>query len=107
LVPDTPQDRAVEVVITVPDGVSCNNLQEMAEKAWRSPKKSVTENGVTVKVRAFPSAASHLCLSLVDAFDLPLFEELIFSARQIFGLPFERLCVLLISCLRPDFAGVI
>jgi len=41
-------DRAV--VIDVPEGISVNNLQELAEKAWRSVNKEVTNGGVTVRL---------------------------------------------------------
>jgi hypothetical protein len=47
-----PHDRAVEVIVTTPMGVSVNNLQELAEKAWQPVNKSITIGGVTVKVRA-------------------------------------------------------
>ena len=54
MVPDKPVDRTVDATIICPPGVSCVTVQELAEKAWRSPAKSVTtEDGVTVKVRAF------------------------------------------------------
>ena len=53
MIKDRPYDRAVEVIIIAPDGESVLNVQELAEKAWQSPGKSVTENGVTVKVQAF------------------------------------------------------
>lgn len=53
MIKDRPHDRAIEVTIIAPEGVSVLNVQEMAEKAWRSVNKTVTINGVTVKVRAF------------------------------------------------------
>jgi hypothetical protein len=33
--------------------VNVTNVQELAEKAWRSVNKSITIGGATVKVRAF------------------------------------------------------
>ena len=36
-----------------PDGTSVLNLQELAEKAWRSVNKEITIDGVTVKVGPF------------------------------------------------------
>jgi hypothetical protein len=54
---DRPHDRTVEVTVTAPKGVSITNLQELAERAWRSPKKETTtlstSGRVTVKVKAF------------------------------------------------------
>lgn len=43
--------RAVEAIVMVPAGVSVNNLQELAEKAYRSVNKEISINGVTVKIR--------------------------------------------------------
>jgi hypothetical protein len=48
-----PFDRAVEVTITAREGVNVMNIQELAEKAWRSVNKEITVGAVTVKVRAF------------------------------------------------------
>lgn len=36
-------ERVVEVTIDAPAGVSVLNLQELAERAWRSPSKTVTK----------------------------------------------------------------
>lgn len=36
-----------------PEGVNVLNVQELAEKAWRSVNKSITIGGVTVKIRGF------------------------------------------------------
>jgi hypothetical protein len=47
------QDRLVEVTISAPDGKSITNIQELAEKAWRSVNKSITIGDVTVRVRGF------------------------------------------------------
>lgn len=52
-IPDRPFDRAVEATVTAPEGTSVLNLQELAEKAWRSPSKQVTVGQVTVRVRGF------------------------------------------------------
>jgi hypothetical protein len=51
MIKDRPYDRAVEVIVTYPEGVL--NVQELAEKAWRSIKKQITVDGVTVRVRGF------------------------------------------------------
>jgi hypothetical protein len=53
MIKDRPYDRAVEVTVTAPEGESILNLQELAEKAWRSVNKQIIIGGVTVKVRAF------------------------------------------------------
>jgi divalent metal cation (Fe/Co/Zn/Cd) transporter len=53
MIKDRPFDRAVEVIITAPEGVSVANVQELTERAWRSVNKTITIGGVTVKVRAF------------------------------------------------------
>jgi divalent metal cation (Fe/Co/Zn/Cd) transporter len=50
---DRPWNRAVKVVIIAPDDVSVLNVQELAERAWRSIGKKITIDGVTVKVEAF------------------------------------------------------
>ena len=45
--------QPIEITYNWPTRVNIVNLQELAEKAWCSPAKSVTtEDGVTVKVRA-------------------------------------------------------
>jgi divalent metal cation (Fe/Co/Zn/Cd) transporter len=51
LIKDRPHDRAVEVTISAPEGVNVLNVQELAEKDWRSVNKEITVGGVTVKVR--------------------------------------------------------
>ena len=49
----TVDGQPVEITYLWPPGVNIVNLQELAEKAWRSPAKSVTtEDGVVMKVRA-------------------------------------------------------
>jgi hypothetical protein len=53
MIKDRPYDRAVEVPIIAPEGQSVLNVQELAEKAWRSVNKSITIDGVTVKIRGF------------------------------------------------------
>ena len=53
MIKDRPHDRAVEVTISAPEGVSVTNVQELAEKAWRSVNKTITIGDVTVKVRGF------------------------------------------------------
>jgi len=53
MIRDRSSDRAVEVTVIAPEGVSVTNLQELAEKAWRSVNQSITVGQVTVKVRAF------------------------------------------------------
>ena len=54
MIKDEPLDQAVEVTVYWPDGVSIHNLQQLAEKAWDSPGKSITTaKGVTVLVSAF------------------------------------------------------
>jgi hypothetical protein len=42
----------VKVTVVAPDHVNVLNLQELAERAWRAVGKSITVDGVTVKVRA-------------------------------------------------------
>ena len=49
MIKDRPHDRAVEVTVTAPDDMNVLNVQELAEKAWRSISKQVTVDGVTVK----------------------------------------------------------
>jgi hypothetical protein len=41
------------VMIDAPEGVNVMNVQELAEKAWRSVNKEITVGRVTVKVRRF------------------------------------------------------
>ncbi|WP_119268362.1 hypothetical protein [Taklimakanibacter deserti] len=53
MIKDRPHDRAVEVTVIYPEGQNVLNVQELAEKAWRSVNKTITVNGVTVRVRAF------------------------------------------------------
>jgi hypothetical protein len=43
----------VEVTVIYLDDVNVTNVQELAEKAWRSVNKTITIGKVTVKVRAF------------------------------------------------------
>lgn len=47
------KDRAVEVIIEAPAGQNVLNVRELAEKSWPSVNKSITINGVTMKVRSF------------------------------------------------------
>jgi hypothetical protein len=53
MIKDRPYDRAVEVTVIAPDDINVTNVQELAEKAWRSVNKTITVGKVTVKVRAF------------------------------------------------------
>jgi hypothetical protein len=53
MIKDRPYDRAVQVTVTYPDDTNVLNVQELAEKAWRSVNKEITLGKVTVKVRAF------------------------------------------------------
>jgi hypothetical protein len=50
---DTPWNRAVKVTVIAPADSNVLNLQELAERAWRAVGKSITFDGVTVKVKAF------------------------------------------------------
>jgi hypothetical protein len=50
MIKGNPFDRAVEVTVIAPDGTSVPNLQELAEKAWRSVNKEITV-GVTVNYK--------------------------------------------------------
>jgi hypothetical protein len=50
---DTPWNRAVRVTVIAPDDRNVLNLQELAERAWRAVGKTISVDGVTVKVRAF------------------------------------------------------
>lgn len=43
--------RAVEVAVRAQEGVNVVNLQELAEKAYRSVSKEIKIKDVTVKVR--------------------------------------------------------
>ena len=45
-----PFDRAVEVTLDCPAGVSIPNLQELAERAWRAPGKAIEVDGTRVRV---------------------------------------------------------
>ncbi len=36
MIKDRPYDRAVEVTVIYPEGMNVTNVQELAEKAWRS-----------------------------------------------------------------------
>lgn len=53
MIRDRPHDRGVEVTVIYPAGANVLNLQELAEKAWRSVNKSITIGDVTVKARGF------------------------------------------------------
>jgi divalent metal cation (Fe/Co/Zn/Cd) transporter len=53
MIKDRPYDRAVQVTVIAPDDMNVTNVQELAEKAWRSVNKEITVGGVTVKVRGF------------------------------------------------------
>jgi divalent metal cation (Fe/Co/Zn/Cd) transporter len=53
MIKDRPYDRAVQVTVTYPDDMNVTNVQELAQKAWRSVNKEITIGKVTVKVRAF------------------------------------------------------
>ncbi len=53
MINDRPYDRPVEVTVTAPADMNILNLQELAEKAWRSVNKTITIGRMTVKVRAF------------------------------------------------------
>lgn len=53
MIKDRPHDRAVEVTVIYPEAMNVLNVQELAEKAWRSVNKTISINGVTVKVRSF------------------------------------------------------
>jgi hypothetical protein len=52
-VKDRPFDRAVKVVVTVPDGTPMPNLQELAQRAWRTVGRTMTIDGITVRVQPF------------------------------------------------------
>jgi divalent metal cation (Fe/Co/Zn/Cd) transporter len=51
IITDDSHDHAVEVTVTVPKDVNITNVKHLAEQAWRSAKKEITVDGVTVKVR--------------------------------------------------------
>jgi divalent metal cation (Fe/Co/Zn/Cd) transporter len=53
MIKDHPYDRAIQVTVVYPENMKVTNVQELAEKAWRSVNKQITVGGVTVKVRAF------------------------------------------------------
>jgi hypothetical protein len=53
MIKDRPHDRASEVTVIAPDNMSITNVQELAEKAWRSVNREITIGKVTVKMRAF------------------------------------------------------
>ncbi len=53
MIKNRPHDRLVEVTVIAPDDVNVPNVQELAEKAWRSVNKEITVGKVTVRVRAF------------------------------------------------------
>jgi divalent metal cation (Fe/Co/Zn/Cd) transporter len=53
MIKDRPYDRAVEVTVIYPDDMNVTNVQELAEKAWRSVNKEITIGKVTVRVKAF------------------------------------------------------
>jgi hypothetical protein len=52
MIKDRPWNRAVKVTITAPtlEGV---DVQDLAQKARRSPTKKIVEGPITVKVEAF------------------------------------------------------
>jgi hypothetical protein len=56
------EGHAVEVTVIYPDGVNVLNVQELAERAWRSVNKTITIGKVTVKCGS--SGASSLVASL-------------------------------------------
>jgi hypothetical protein len=45
--------EVVMVTVIYPDDVNVTNVQELAERAWRSVNKEITIGNVTVRVRAF------------------------------------------------------
>jgi hypothetical protein len=53
MIHDPPNYRAVEVIVDAPDDVNVLNVQELAQRAWRLPGKTITVGEVTVRVRAF------------------------------------------------------
>lgn len=50
---DTPWNGAVQVTVIAPDGRNVLNVQELAQRAWRAVGKTITVDGVTMKVKAF------------------------------------------------------
>lgn len=42
MIKDRPYDRAVELTVIAPDDMNVLNVQELAEKAWRSVNKCAT-----------------------------------------------------------------
>jgi hypothetical protein len=53
MIRDRPHERAVEVTVIYPEGANVLNVQEFAEKGWRSVNKQITIGNVTIKVRGF------------------------------------------------------
>jgi hypothetical protein len=53
MIKDRPYDRAVRVTVIYPEDVNVLNVQKLAERAWRAIGKTITVDGVTVKVRVF------------------------------------------------------
>jgi divalent metal cation (Fe/Co/Zn/Cd) transporter len=51
MIKDRPYDRAVEVIVIAPDDMNVLNMQELAEKAWRSINKTITIGKVTVNYK--------------------------------------------------------
>jgi divalent metal cation (Fe/Co/Zn/Cd) transporter len=51
MIKDQPFKRAVRVTVIYPDDMNVTNVQELAEKAWRSVNKEITIGRVTVRVR--------------------------------------------------------
>jgi divalent metal cation (Fe/Co/Zn/Cd) transporter len=51
MIKDQPFERAVRVTVIYPDDMNVTNVQELAEKAWRSVNKEITIGRVTVRVR--------------------------------------------------------
>jgi hypothetical protein len=45
------KDHPVRVTVIYPDEMNVTNVQEMAEKAWRSVNKEIAIGKVTVRVR--------------------------------------------------------
>jgi hypothetical protein len=52
MVKDGPWDRAVQVTITAPK-IEGLQIEALAQRAWNSPRKKITEGELTVKVEAF------------------------------------------------------
>jgi hypothetical protein len=51
MIKDRPYDRAVEVTVIAPDDMNVTNVQELAEKAWRSVNKTITIGKVTLNYK--------------------------------------------------------